>query len=216
MAESADDSLYHPVADSLYISPGQLREVPAKKVSRFRNDPKYAYANDPEYWRKETYEEPGILFRILFSNELKWALLMLIAVFIVYGVYSLARENNFGLLVRKRKRNSSGVEEENSYELMNYDEAIFRSQSEGNYGLAIRFMYLRLIRTLKEKSKIQFSDSSTNAEIFQAMGNHPQAAAFGWLAKAYEYIFYGGFVPNEELYERLKNNFEAFQKNFSD
>ena len=213
--ESAGDSLYQPVADSFYTPSGMIREVPVKQVSRFKNDPEYAYANDPEYWRKEPYREPGIVSRILFSRALRWILLTLIAGFIVYGIYSLAKENHFGLLIRRRNPGLSGVEQVIPDEEMDYDEAILRSQAEGNYGMATRFLYLRLIRILREKSGVPFGNSSTNSEIIRAMGNHPQAANFRWLATAYEHIFYGGFVPNQELYEKLKSRFETIQKNFS-
>jgi hypothetical protein len=101
-------------------------------------------------------------------------------------------------------------------EKIDFDEAIDRSQAEGNYRMAIRFLYLRLIDILRDKGGIAFRGSSTNAEITRALGKHPQARNFRWLATAYEYAFYGGFQPNQELYERLKMEFENFQKIISD
>jgi hypothetical protein len=213
--ESADDNIDQPIADSSSLLPGVIREVPAKKVSRYKNDPEYAYANDPEYWRKEKPADGGFLFRILFSRELRWILLTVFGGLILFGIYRMAKENQFGLLIGKRNQNNSEGEKTTHEEVMDYDDAIRKSQAEGNYRMAIRYMYLRMIRTMKERSGIAFKDSSTNAEIIRIMGNHPQSAAFRWLATAYEYIFYGGFAPNEELYGRLKNKFDAFQENFS-
>jgi len=212
--ESADDNLSLPVADSSSPAPKKLREVPAKQVKLFRDDPEYAYANDPEYWRKEPYREPGVFFRILFSSTLRWALLTFVALLILYGIYRLAKENNFGLLIRNLNQKSPAPENEVPDESMDYDDAILRSQAEGDYGLAVRYLYLRMIRMIKEKSGLSFRDSSTNTEIIRAMGTHPQLSTFRWLTTAYEYVFYGGFVPNEELYERLKNKFELFQKTY--
>src|SRR5580765_1173165 len=163
--ESADDSLDTPVADSTSLAEKKLREVPAKQVNLFRDDPEYAYANDPEYWRKEPYREPGVFFRILFSSTLRWTLLTVFALLILYGIYRLAKENNFGLLMRNPNQKSSAYENEIPNETMDYDEAILRSQAEGNYGLAVRYLYLRMIRTMKEKSGLSFRDSSTNTEI---------------------------------------------------
>jgi hypothetical protein len=98
---------------------------------------------------------------------------------------------------------------------MDYDEAIRKYQLEGNYRLAVRYLYLRLIRTAREKGGIQFRDSSTNAEITRAFGTHARAAEFRFLATAYEYIFYGGFIPKHDLFNMLKNKFETFQQTLS-
>ena len=108
--ESADDNLSLPVADSSSPAPKKLREVPAKQVKLFRDDPEYAYANDPEYWRKEPYREPGVFFRILFSSTLRWALLTFVALLILYGIYRLAKENNFISTERFRKLQSNSIE----------------------------------------------------------------------------------------------------------
>jgi hypothetical protein len=219
-AENAVDSqyasLYQPVADSLFIPTGQMREVPEKQVYRYKKSPDYAYANDPQYWRKEIPQEPGFLSKVLFSRTLWWILLTFLATLMLYGIYQLAKENNFSLLVRKRNPGVTGTDDRVTEETLDLDEAIRRNQSEGNYRMAIRFLYLRLIRILKDKGGISFSDSSTNAEITSAMGKHPQATNFRWLATAYEYTFYGGFHPTREIYETLKNEFEAFQKMLSD
>jgi hypothetical protein len=47
------------------------------------------------------------------------------------------------------------------------------------------------------------------------MGTHPEAASFRWLATAYEYVYYGEFVPNQEMYLIIRSRFDALQKIFS-
>ena len=210
------DSLYLPVPDSIFSSPGNIREVSAKQVSRYKNSPEYAYANDSEYWRKDTPQEPNLLFRILFSRALRWVFLILVAGLVLYGVYQLALENNFKMLIRTRKQKTINPEQGLPGEKIDFEEVIRLNQAEGNYRMAIRFLYLRLIHTLREKSGILFRDSSTNAEITGALGTHPAAENFRWLATAYEYAYYGEFVLNLEIYIIIRNRFEALQKIFSD
>jgi hypothetical protein len=214
--EVSYDSVYQPVPDTLFSSLRTIREVSKIQVNRYKNNPEYAYANDSEYWRKEPPGEPGLLFRILNSRVLRWIFLSLIGGLILYGVYQLAREINFTLLIRTRRQKTQFTQQVLSDEKIDFDEVIRLNQTEGNYRMAIRFLYLRLIYNLQEKTGISFRDSSTNAEILRAMGNHPEAASFRWLATSYEYVFYGGFVPNQETYLHIKNKFEAFQKIFSD
>lgn len=208
----SSDSLSMQVSDNGYLSSVSIREVPKKQVDSYLKNPDYAYANDPEYWKKQTPQEPGTFLRFLFSAPVRWIFFFGMIGIILFGIYQLARENNFRWLTREGKKNNFATDEQLSDEKMDYDQAIHRYQAEGNYRMAVRYMYLRLIRTAREKSGISFRDSSTNAEITRAFGNHPQAGEFRFLATAYEYIFYGGFLPEPELFNLLKNKFEVFQQ----
>jgi hypothetical protein len=99
--------------------------------------------------------------------------------------------------------------------VMDFESAIRKYQAERNYRLAVRYMYLRLIQAAREKGGIQFRDSSTNAEIALAFGSNLKADEFRFLARAYEYVFYGDFIPDQEIFNMLKNKFEQFQKSIS-
>jgi hypothetical protein len=213
--EVSYDSIYLPLPDTLFSAPGSIREVSGKLVSRYKNNPEYAYANDAAYWRKEPPTDPGLLLRILSSKALRWIFLTLFGGLILYGVYQLAIENNFTMLIRTRRKKAVFTELDLSEEKIDYEENIRINQAEGNYRMAIRFLYLRLIYILREKKEISYLDSSTNADITHALRNHPEAVSFRRLATAYEYVFYGGFIPNQEMYFHLKNQFEALQKKFS-
>jgi hypothetical protein len=208
--QSNVDSLYNPVVDSGYL-PFPTRVVPKRQVQTYLDNPDYAYANDPEYWAKRAPEKPGTFSGLLNSRIFQWIIFGGIICLVLVGIYQLARENNFSWLTRKGSQYSSVEDVEIPDEEMDYDDAIRKYQEEGNYRLAIRFMYLRLIRTVKEKSGIPFRDSSTNAEIAGALSQHPQAGEFRYLTIAYEYVFYGGFIPNQELFVSLKNKFDALQ-----
>jgi hypothetical protein len=216
VSEVSYDGVYQPVPDTLFSPPGSIREVSKIQVKRYKNNPEYAYANDSEYWRKESAGEPGLLFRILSSRVLSWIFFTLIGGLILFGLYQLAREVNFTLLIRTRKQKTQYSQPNLSEEKMDFDEMIRLNQTEGNYRMAIRYLYLRLIHILQEKTGISYRNSSTNAEISRAMGNHPETATFRWLATAYEYVFYGGFAPNQETYLDLKNKFDSLQKIISD
>jgi hypothetical protein len=215
-AGSSYDSLYLPVSDSLISFSENIRRVSGKQLNRYKRDPEYAYANDSQYWIKQQSGEPGLLFRILSSSAFRWIFLGFFAALIVYGIYQLALENNFKLLIRSGRNKTETPDLTSAPHDINYDELIRINQAEGNYRMAVRFLYLRLIHNLREKSGLSFHDSSTNAEIAGAFGNSPETATFRWLATAYEYIFYGEFIPNQETYFLLKTKFDSFQKSFPD
>jgi hypothetical protein len=209
------DSIYRPVMDSGYLFLDSIREVDHRQVNSYLLNPDYAYANHPEYWKKQPHQDPGIFVRILNSALLRWMIFLGVITVVLYGIYQLAKENNFSWLTRKGKQNSSDSEQDLPDEKMDYDTAIQKYQGEGNYRLAVRYMYLRLIHTAREKGGIQFRDSSTNAEIVRAFRTHTKADEFRFLVMAYEYVFYGGFIPKQELFEVIKNKFEVFQQTLS-
>jgi hypothetical protein len=210
--ETNPDNINEPVPAGNFLSKEPLREVSQRQVNSYLKNPAYAYANDSDYWKNEPLQKPGILIRLISSRAFMWTLLFLITGVVLYGIFQLARENNFGWLARKPALKTSGRVDPVSDEDIDFDQAILACQAEGNFRMAVRYLYLRLINTAREKSGIRFRDSSTNAEIIQAFGTHPKASEFKWLATAYEYIFYGGFLPKQELYDSLKNKFDALQK----
>ena len=164
--------------DTLVSFPGNIRRVSKKQADRYKNNPDYAYANDPEYWLQEPFHEPGLIFRILNSRATFWIFLFIIAVLILYGVYQLALENNFTLLISARRQKTENTEPALTAEKVNFDEVIRLNQAEGNYRMATRFLYLRLIH-MREKMgfHLQFFPNAGNNP---SHGSHPEAATFRW------------------------------------
>jgi hypothetical protein len=134
---------------------------------------------------------------------------------VVYGIFLLARENNFKWFSRRSDQSQQVESDSSGGGPVDYDEAIKKYQAEGNYRFAIRYLYLRLIHSASEKNVIQIRDSTTNAEIGRAFGQHPLALQFRYLATAYEYIYFGDFNLNKEIFDALKMKFEVFQEKLS-
>jgi len=215
--EVNENSSYRPVMDSAYLDQYALRQVSQAKVDKYLKDPDYAYANNPQYWKeKDVQQSPGSFWKFLNNKVFQWILFIGVLCLILFGICRLARENNFKWFTRTANQGNFPEVEPVPGERVDYDEAIRKYQLEGNYRMAVRFMYLRLIHTASEKNVIQILDSTTNAEITRAFGAHPRAAEFRFLAMAYEYIFYGDFHPDRQLFEGLQTRFLAFQQILSD
>jgi hypothetical protein len=193
-----------------------FREVSQRQVNSYSKNPDYAYANDPEYWRREAPSNPGIIAKLFSSRLFQWLIFILFAGILLYGIYQLAKENNLRWFKRKVKQHDYTGEISAFNEEIDYDALIQKYQSEENYRLAVRYMYLRLIRTIREKGEVHIRDSSTNAEIVRAFATLPGGDDFRYLATAYEYIYYGEFIPQQDLFNRLKNRFEDFQQTLFD
>jgi hypothetical protein len=208
-------SLYRVKVRSGFSSSDTVRYVNRNKIRSYLLNPDYAYANDSAYWAQKFSNKPGVGYRILSGPYLRWILLSGMIVLVLFGMYRLARENSFSWFSRKNTVYHTGLREDPAEINTDFEGLIQRYQAEGNYRMAIRFMYLRLLEAAGTKSGIQIRDSFTNADIAIAFGNHPLRSEFMMLSRAYEYVFYGGFTPEKELYDALKNKFEDFQKTIS-
>jgi hypothetical protein len=209
------DTQYLPVADSNYIFKDTIRKVSGNQLKSYLLNPDYEYANDSSYWRREAPVKPGPFSRVFNSNLLAWIIRLGVIGLVIFGIFQLARENSFSWLSRRAKSIVTESPDDIPESDMDYDIAIKKYQAEDNYRMAVRYMYLRLVRTLQGVNGIQVRDSSTNTEIVRALGSHPRSDEFRYLAMAYEYIYYGGFTPGQDLYVMIKNKFESFQQSIT-
>ena len=138
----SDDSLYMPVRDNAYLNTYALREVSQPKVDKYLADRDYEYANDPEYWKKEEVQNnpaPSSFWNFLRNKVFQWIFLLAVISGIVYGIFVLARENNF----RWFSRRSEPLQQDEPDPLLrgpvDYDETIRRYQAEGNYRICHSF-----------------------------------------------------------------------------
>ena len=143
------DNIYEPVPAGSFFSREPLREVSPRQVNSYLKNPAYAYANDSDYWKNEPPQKPGILFRLISSAAFMWSLLFLITGIVLYGIFQLARENNFGWLARKPALKTSGKVDPIAEEGIDFDQAILACQAQGNFRMAVRYLYLRLINTAR-------------------------------------------------------------------
>ncbi len=214
----SDDSLYMPVKDSSYLNTFALREVSKAKVDQYLADRDYEYANDPEYWEKDKIQEnsgPSSFWNFLRNKSFQWILFLGVIAIIVYGIFVLAKENNFKWFSRRGGQLQKGTTDSLLQEPVDYEEAIRKYQAEGNYRFAIRYLFLRLLQVASDKNIVQIRDSMTNLEIGRAFAQHPLASQFRYLATAYEYIYFGEFNLNKEIFDSLKMKFEVFQEKIS-
>jgi hypothetical protein len=213
-----EDSLYMPVKDSGFPVAYARRQVSESRLNHYLSEPEYAYANDPEYWKKNKTADDShsfSLFNFFRRKPVQWFLFLTVFAIILYGIYLLAKENNFKWLTRKSNPVTPGTPASGIEQPLDFDDAIRKYQSEGNYRMAVRNMYLRLIHTVNSRNIIHIGDSFTNSEMMRAFGSHPQASEFRFLATAYEYVYYGEFIMTPELFEGIKTRFDVFQQKLS-
>jgi hypothetical protein len=190
------------------------RAVPDSTVSAMQKQKDFLYANDSSYWKEQERQRQSgaekIFNLISRSAFLKILLYIFLICGIIYAVYQVMIVNNFFIFSKATRKGASGQndEMEDSYE--NFDENIRTAVENKNYRQAIRYMYLRTLKSLNDNNLIKLHAKSTNQDYVKQMYNHTGLNQFRNLTYIYEYVWYGEFHPDETQFERIRTNFNQF------
>lgn len=123
--------------------------------------------------------------------------------------------NNVGLFRKKDKKvvnaDDDGEIPENIFAI-NYQQEIDKAASQGNYRLAIRLMYLRLLRNLSERNIIQYKQDKTNFDYLMQLQPTVYYKDFFRVTRHYEYSWYGEFNVSSDAYSIIRHEFDHFEK----
>lgn len=93
---------------------------------------------------------------------------------------------------------------------INYQRDIDKAAQAGNYRLAIRLMFLRLLKNLAEKNIIQYKTDRTNLDYLMQLSSTRYYQDFFRITRNYEYSWYGKFPVSADSYSRIKTDIENF------
>jgi len=157
-------------------------------------------------------QPPSSLNNLLNSWPLKIFFWLLAIIFLVFISYKVFFKN--GIFV-SRKRLVGETNEEFLKELNEvsaYDNLIADAENNSEYNLATRYLFLKTLKSLSDKSFIHFSSEKTNKEYVREMEQHAYYDEFRELTRDYEYVWYGKFLIDNITYRKLKEQFDFFNK----
>ena len=193
-----------------------VRRVPDSVAKDFRNDPDFAYANDPAFWKKEPPPEDSAIIRFIDylsrSAFMRWLLYLFLAAVVIFAIYQVMVVNDFFVFSRGKKKNAEGGITEDDIASTNIDELLHNAIREGNYRLATRLFYLKTLKYLSGEQLIQLNAKSTNQDYVKQMRQHTDSGEFSKLTRIYEYVWYGEYTMNNEQFEYVRKQFDQFIK----
>jgi hypothetical protein len=195
--------------------PVVLRSIPDSVVNRWQKDPDFAYANDPEYWRREKLNDtPGWAPRFFGSAGFRYFLLFFLGGVLLYAIIRIIAENNLRLFYRSpvKKRGSTNEEGTASPLEEDLEGRLLHFLQIGDHRQAVRYLYLKSLRLLNDQGLIRFHQESTNEEYLRQLSATPQAPAFRALTGVYEKVWYGEFPLGDGQFARIHDYFEDFFK----
>jgi hypothetical protein len=201
--------LFAQTTDSSYY-----RQVPDSVVNRLKKQPVFAYANDAAYWVKEKETAPSPLSNFFFylatHNWVKWTLLSAFTALLCFLLFKVIQTNRIRLFYSAGKSDSRPDLLANT--TGNLDELLNSALAAGDFRLAIRYHFLQTLQNLNKKQLIQLQPQGTNQEYLRSMRNQTGFETFKQLTYYYEYIWYGEFAIDNDLYQRIAQVFKAFNR----
>jgi hypothetical protein len=210
------DSIANMPSNRIELSKDSItfRQVPDSTIARFKKNKDFAYANDPEFLKKEPVDRGrGFGYYLLSFIASKWAraiIYILMAAALCYAFYKTVITNKFYLFYSSPKK--SIVPEGSNEDIYkgDFDIKINGAFELHNYRLAIRYMYLKSLKLLDLAGTIELNAHGTNEGYELQLRGTKFSKDFKYLTQVYEYIWYGGFTISKIHAENITEKFQSF------
>ena len=191
------------------------RHLPDSLVTKMKQDDDFWYA-DAEIEEEIKPEDKGSSYEPIGQQSWFQTLLWLV----IIGGFGAAiigylSGSNVGLFRRKNKVfGNTGEEEMETDDIfaINYQKEIDKAEANGNYRLAIRLMFLRLLKVMAEKNIIEYKQGKTNLDYLLQLHPTGYYNNFFRITRNYEYSWYGKFEVGEVAYRMIRNDFTQFDR----
>lgn len=183
------------------------RHIPDTALNELRKDKAFWYANEV-FKKKQARQERPFTAQPLFQTIL-W--IVIITGFVVFLFMYLANSNIS--LFRRSSVVASNEEEVEDTDIFSIDfqKEIETAINSADYRLAVRLLFLQLLRNLSDRNIIEYKPDSTNMDYLRQLRSTNLYEGFAWLARNYEYSWYGHFDIGKEKFDLVKKEFEKFE-----
>jgi hypothetical protein len=142
-----------------------------------------------------------------FNNVLVVALVMVLVLVIVFlYIYKPS------LFYLNRKQKLDYHLEDEDIEGLNLDQLIQKALQKGEYTEAIRWTYLKVLKTLNEREWISFDSNKTVNEYVNELKQTDLKSGFRNLSRQFIYYRYGNREASQEIFERFQELSNAIHK----
>ena len=232
VADSAVEIIQAPVEETDEIAIDEVIENPdttlyannitlsADSIKHWKKLKDYAYTNYIDSLLKAKNKKiskqpwsPGILSGILNSGLIRfllWALAIGFVLFIIYRLF--LAEGIFQRRSRANKNAETEVAEEQITHASDFDALIKQALQNSNYRQAVRYQYLRTLHTLAAKGFVELAPDKTNFQYVSEIKSRDYQNDFAALTLHYEYVWYGEFAIEQDIYRKIETGFINLNK----
>ncbi len=205
-------------ADVAVPDTAAFRIVADTTAARLRKDQAFAYANDSAYWQKDLPEtrNEGKGFWYYFdaffhSGGVRFVFYTLLIALLLFVVYRIIESNNLYMFRKPRPTDSA---EAGGDEVLTDEPALEKKIRQaieaGNYRVAVRYLYLKSLRSLDKKGWIRYHAQATNNDYIHQVSDKGIGREFRFLTNIYEYVWYGEFELSGTQFGLVQQQFQQF------
>ncbi len=140
-----------------------------------------------------------------------WTLLYLFAgsmlVFFLFKITGMNKALLFGRGAGKGLAYTTSSEDINT---IAFDDAVANAVSMGNYRLAVRLLYLQVLKNLSDRNIIQWQINKTNTDYVHEVEGKLWSPSFKKLTQNFEYTWYGETYIDSDTYQNIHGQFTQF------
>lgn len=196
------------------------RRLASGYADGLKKDDDFWYADaeiKKEKEKKESNTKPDLDYVPFMQRTWVQTLLWIIIVGgFAYAIMWYLMDSQVGLFRKKNVpvNNIDGMVEEMPEDIfaIQYQQEIDKALAQGNYRLAVRIHFLRLLRNLSDKNMIQYKQEKTNLDYLMELSSKTWYTEFFRLTRHFEYSWYGQFDVVEDTYRVIANEFNQFEK----
>ncbi|MBK8608669.1 MAG: DUF4129 domain-containing protein [Chitinophagaceae bacterium] len=148
------------------------------------------------------------LMRLLSSDLLQITLWILGIGFILFIIHRLfLADGTFLRRSRSVKNELAEVKEEIIDSDSDFDRLISQALQQQNFRQAVRYQYLRTLHALADRNFIELAPDKTNFQYVREISNSDHQQDFAALTLHYEYVWYGEFNIEKNIYQKIEGGF---------
>jgi hypothetical protein len=205
-----------------------LKHFDKSALNKYSKQPEFQYkeaSTDISWWTRFWrwfWEWISQLFNFGSKNATVWGIFWQIieVILLVLGVaafvFLILKSQGINILNAFRRKStvaplpySEFFEDINA---INFDEEIENAISKHNYRFAVRLLYLKCLKRLSDAGLIEWQIDKTNSTYINELTNDEQRTAFRLLTHKFEYIWYGEFLIDSQVYQNVNTSFQDFNK----
>ena len=226
-AQDSYDYNNEKIRDTIYIDTTLYYKQPAlspDSVTAWKNLKDFAYVKkldsllkaakenqhkpEPEPEPKQGNNWLAKIFSLKGVQFFLWSLAILFVLFLLYKLF--LTDGVFRKKTTVAKSAAPTVEEETIKNESDLEILIKQAIQNGNYRLAVRYQYLQTLYKLAAKKLVELAADKTNNQYVREIANKNYQNDFAALTLNYEYVWYGEFIIEENIYKKIAAGFSQF------
>jgi hypothetical protein len=205
----------------------QLRSYDTSSINSYRTQAEFQYHEDvpQDTWWDKFWRWFWSLFKPVkasrhnmsaFLTGLKYLFIVLGISAIAFIILRVMGVDIATLFRRKPKEVAMPYTEnfENIHEI-DFDTELENVLAQHNYRLAIRLLYLKCLKQLNDASLINWQLNKTNSAYISELQNNERRNEFSRLTRQFEYVWYGEFAVDAQVYQNINALFVNFKKSIA-